>query len=404
MTAVPNAVVRAGSSPVMVIAAGSIVLLLIFGTRQSFGLFLQPVTAAHGWNREVFAFAIAIQMLLWGVMQPLAGAAADKLGSGRVVALAGLCFAGGLVVMGQATTPLVFDVGAGILIGTGIAGAGFGVIFAAMARVVPANQRSLAFGIGTAVGSFGQFIMVPVSLQLINWLGWSGALLALAAITALSVPLAAGLRGRSEAISGGQSLTEALREARGHSGYLLLATGYFVCGFHVTFIATHLPAYLVDRGVAADVGAWALALIGLFNVGGSIAAGYLGQRQRKKYLLSGIYFFRSLVILAFVLAPVSPTSALVFASAIGVLWLSTVPLTTGLVGQIFGIRYLGTLTGVVFLSHQMGAVTGVWLGGKLYDATGSYDVVWWIAIVLGFTAAALHYPINDRPLVRPAMA
>ncbi len=394
----------AAFSPATIIGAGSLLLLLVFGIRQGFGLFLPPITSTYGWSREVFSFAIAIQMFMWGAVQPFAGAIADRYGTGRVIALAGVAYCVGLLLMGHGMSTSLFNLGTGFFIGIGIAGTTFSVVFTAFARVVAPARRSMVFGIGTAMGSFGQFVMVPISQQLIVALGWSGALTALAMLVLLSLPLAFVLRGRGEASAAGQSFAEALREASGHSGYWLLTAGYFVCGFHVSFIATHLPAYLVDSGVAAEYGAWALALIGLFNVIGSFTAGVLGGKRRKKYLLSTIYFTRSVVIAIFFLVPLSGTTVILFACAIGLLWLSTVPLTTGLVGQIFGIRYLGMLSGVVFFSHQLGSVLGVWLGGLLFDRTGSYDVVWWLSVALGLFAAVVHYPIDDRTVVRTAVA
>ena len=394
----------ANFSPMVIIGAGSLLLLLVFGIRQGFGLFLPPITSAYGWTREVFSVAIAIQMFMWGAAQPFAGAIADRYGTGRVIAFAGVAYCAGLLLMGHGMSTSLFNLGTGFFIGLGIAGTTFSVVFTAFARVVEPSRRSMVYGIGTAMGSFGQFVMVPISQQLIVTLGWSGALTALAMLVLLALPLAFVLRGRGEAASAGQSFAEALREASGHSGYWLLTAGYFVCGFHVSFIATHLPAYLVDSGVGAEYGAWALALIGLFNVVGSFTAGVLGGKRRKKYLLSTIYFTRSIVIAIFFLVPLSGTTVILFACAIGLLWLSTVPLTTGLVGQIFGIRYLGMLSGVVFFSHQLGSVCGVWLGGMLFDRTGSYDVVWWISVALGLFAAAVHYPIDDRTVARPAVA
>jgi MFS family permease len=394
----------AAFSPAVIIAAGSLLLMLTFGTRQSFGLYLPPITATYGWTREVFSVAIAIQLFMWGAAQPFAGAIADRYGTGRVIVFAGLAYCAGLLLMGHGMSISLFNLGTGFFIGLGIAGTSFSVVFTAFARAVPPERRSMMYGIGTAMGSFGQFVMVPVSQSLIVALGWSGAVTALAALVLLSLPLAFVLRGRGEAAMAGQSFGAALGEASRHTGFWLLTAGYFVCGFQLSFIGTHLPAYLVDNGVGAEYGAWALALIGLFNVAGSFAAGVLGGRRRKKYLLSGIYFARAVVVAAFVIAPLSGLTVVLFACAIGLLWLSTVPLTTGLVGQIFGIRYLGMLSGVVFFSHQLGSVSGVWLAGLLFDRTGSYDVVWWMSVALALFAAAVNYPIDDRTVVRPAVA
>ena len=394
----------AAFGPAVVIVAGSLLLMLTFGIRQSFGLYLSPITATYGWTREVFSIAIAIQLFMWGAAQPFAGAIADRYGTGRVIVFAGLAYCAGLLLMGHGMSTSLFNLGTGFFVGLGIAGTSFSVVFTAFARVVAPERRSLMYGVGTAMGSFGQFVMVPISQSLIVALGWSGALTALAMLVLFTLPLAFVLKGRGEAAMAGQSFTEALREASGHTGFWLLTAGYFVCGFQLSFIGTHLPAYLVDNGVGAEYGAWALALIGLFNVAGSFTAGVLGGRRRKKYLLSGIYFARAVVVAAFVLVPLSGLTVVLFACAIGLLWLSTVPLTTGLVGQIFGIRYLGMLSGVVFFSHQLGSVSGVWLAGLLFDRTGSYDVVWWLSVALALFAAAVNYPIDDRTVVRTAAA
>lgn len=391
--------------PVLMLVAGSVVLSLTMGTRHSFGLYLQPMSADLGWGREIFAFAIALQNLVWGASQPFVGAIADKYGSGRVIALAGALYVLGVWLMATGGDPVTFTLGAGFLVGVGIAGASYTVVLAGIARVYPAEKRSLVFGIAAAAGSFGQFAMVPVGSAFLAAYGWSVSLMLAAALVALVIPLAAPLAGRPDVVAGpAQSLGEAVREAGGHSGYWLLTAGYFVCGFHVVFIGTHLPAYLADRGLDPATGAWCLALIGLFNIVGSFLFGWLGGFRRKKYLLSWIYLGRAIAILGFVLLPLSAASALVFSAVIGVFWLSTVPLTTGLVGQIFGLRYLATLAGVVFFSHQVGSFLGAWMGGLLFDRTGSYDLVWWIAIALGVFAALVHYPIDDRTIERAAPA
>lgn len=391
-------------TPALVLIAGAAVLFLSLGIRQSYGLFLKPISDMLGGGRATFAFAIAVQVVMWGVAQPLLGPVADRVGVGRIVAAGGLLIAAGTALVAWAGGQVALIAGLGILVGTGVGCASFAMVLAAVARRYPAEKRSLAFGICTAVGSFGMFAMVPIGQILQARFDWDGALLVMAVLALAILPLAWLLAGRPAAPAGaGQSLGQALGQALGHRGFWLLCSGYFVCGFHVTFIGTHLPAYLVDRTLSFTTAAWALSLIGLFNVAGSLLAGVLGQHFRKKYLLSLIYAARAVVILAFVMLPLSAASAYVFAAVIGVLWLSTVPLTTGLVGQIFGVRYLGTIGGLVFLSHQLGSFAGVWLGGYLFDATGSYDLVWWLSIALGLLAAILHYPIDDRILVpRPA--
>lgn len=387
-------------TPALVLVAGAAVLFLSLGIRQSYGLFLKPISDMLGGGRATFAFAIAVQVVMWGLAQPLLGPVADRVGVGRIVAAGGLLIAAGTAMVAWAGGQVALVAGLGILVGTGVGCASFAMVLAAVARRYPAEKRTLAFGICTAVGSFGMFAMVPIGQLLQARFDWDGALLIMAVLALAILPLAWPLAGRPAAPAGaGQSLGQALAQALGHRGFWLLCGGYFVCGFHVTFIATHLPAYLVDRTLSFTTAAWALSLIGLFNVAGSLLAGVLGQRFRKKYLLSLIYAARAVVILAFITLPLSAASAYVFAAVIGVLWLSTVPLTTGLVGQIFGVRYLGTIGGLVFLSHQLGSFAGVWLGGYLFDATGSYDLVWWLSIGLGLLAAILHYPIDDRILV-----
>lgn len=391
------------------ICAGLIAWLSI-GVRQTFGLFMQPISLDVGWGREVFAFALALQNLMWGLAQPFAGAFADRYGSGRVVVIGSLIYALGVYLMAETSGAWQMHLGAGFLIGFGLSATSFAVVLAAVGRVVSPDRRSLAFGFTTAIGSFGQFAMVPLGQSFLEAHGWSTALLLLATCSLLMMPLAAGLtRRRAESVvpePTAQNVGAALREAAGHTGYRYLTIGFFVCGFQVSFIAVHLPAYLVDAGIDASIGAWALSLVGLFNVVGSLLCGYLGGRYSKKNVLSMLYLGRALVITVFLIVPVSVTSTLLFASVMGVLWLGTVPLTSGLVAQIFGMRHMGTLFGVVFLSHQLGSFVGVWLGGYLYDATGTYDVVWWIAIALGVAAAILHWPIDERSVDRsiPATA
>ena len=393
-------------TPMVVIVAGCLILLLTFGVRASFGLFMESISSDFGWGREVFAMSLALQNLIWGLGQPFAGAIADRYGSGRVIVAGGLLYALGTYLMAVSGTPGMMHVSAGLLVGLGLSGASFGVVLAALGRMVPEEKRSWALGIGTAAGSLGQFTLVPLGQAFLATYGWSVALMLMALLSLLVLPLSTALAGRDDGAAHGskQSLGEALREAGVHSGYIYLTLGFFVCGFQVAFIAAHLPAYVTDLGLPLEIGGWAIALVGLFNIIGSYTAGVLGGRHSKKYLLSGLYLARSVVIAVFVLVPPSAASVLIFAAAMGLLWLSTVPLTSGLVAQIFGVRYMATLFGIVFLSHQLGSFLGVWLGGRLFDATGSYDIVWWVSVALGVGAAALHWPIDERAVPRLADA
>ena len=391
-------------TPPVVLVCGAIILTLALGTRQTFGLFLQPMSTDLGWGRGNYAFAMALSNLIWGVAQPFFGAWADKHGAARVVAVSALLYAAGLVLMSLSSTPSMLDLSAGLLVGLGVSGVSFGVILGVIARAFPFERRSMALGVASAGGSFGQFLMLPFGQLLISSFGWKVALMALGGTILACVPLAAAMvergRGSSGAHGERQSLAAALGEASGHAGFWYLTAGFFVCGFQVAFISVHLPAYLLDLKLSPAVGAAALALIGLFNIAGSFAAGYLGGRYSKKYLLSSIYLLRAVIIALFLWLPVSPLSVYLFAAGIGFLWLGTVPLTNGLVGQIFGARFLSTLFGIVFLSHQIGSFTGVWLGGYLFDHTGSYTVVWLCSIALGVLAAVLNLPIDERPLAR----
>jgi len=391
----------------VVIVAGCLISLLSFGPRSIMGLFLAPMTEARGWSREIFALSIAIQNLIWGIGQPVAGAIADRWGSGRVLAAGGVIYASGLALMAWAPTPLWLHVSAGVMIGVGMAAGSFTIVLSAFGRRVPPEKRSIVFGIGTAAGSMGQFIFAPFGQTMIQSFGWSEALVILALVT-LAIPvLSIALAGRPGAEGHAireQSFGQALSEAFAHRSYLLLTAGFFVCGFHVAFITAHLPAFIVDRGLDPRIGAWSLALIGLFNVIGSLGSGYIGQHYSKPVFLALIYFLRAVAIMLFVLLPVTPASVLAFAATIGLLWLSTVPPTSGLVAIMFGPKYMATLMGIVFFSHQVGAFLGVWLGGRLYDQTGSYDVVWWLGVALGIFAAIVHLPIQERPAYRPQPA
>lgn len=392
-------------TPLMVIVAGCLIAMVGFGIRSIFGLFLEPMTVARGWDRETFALAMAIQNLLWGAGVPLAGALADKYGPSRVLALGAVVYGIGVWGMAEAESSLALHLFGGVLTGLGVAFTAFSIAMAAMARVVGPERRSLVLGLGTAAGSFGQVVFSPLGQAFINAYGWHLALLILAATSLIIIPLALLLpndtSAKGEAASD-QSIGEALREALAHRGYVLLTIGFFVCGFHVAFITVHFPAYVRDLGLAASVGAAAIALVGLFNIIGSFAAGAAGQRWSKKGGLSTIYFARSIAILALLMAPKTELTIYLFSAVMGILWLSTVPLTTGIVAQVFGVRYMATLFGVVFFSHQLGSFLGIWLGGYLYDTTGSYDGVWWAGVALGVAAAIIHLPINERPLARLA--
>lgn len=390
-------------TPAVVLVCGGLILTLAMGVRHGFGLFLQPMTMDHGWGRETFAFALALQNLLWGVTQPLTGLIADRYGAGKVLLTGSLLYVLGLFGMALATTGTGFVLSAGLLIGIGLSGTTFSIVYGVLGRVTPPEKRSMALGLAGAAGSFGQFALLPVSQSLISGFGWLTALLILAAVAMLMAPLSAALAEPHRDLAAsrhGQSAREAIREAFGHNGFKLLTFGYFVCGFQVVFIGVHLPAYLSDQGLTANVGVTCLALIGLFNIFGTFIAGWLGQRHSKKHLLAAIYIGRSVVIVAFLALPLTPTSAYVFSMAIGFLWLATVPLTNGIVAQVFGVAYLSMLGGFVFLSHQIGSFLGAWLGGLLFDRTGSYDIVWLITILLGVLAMAVNLPIDQRPLAR----
>jgi len=404
-SAVPNRAI-AVALPV-VIVAGCLISLLSFGPRSIMGLFLTPMTEAHGWGREVFALSLAIQNIMWGIGQPIAGAIADRYGSARVLAGGGVIYAAGLAVMAWAPSALWLNLSAGVLIGLGLAAASFSIVLASFGRRVPAEKRSIVFGIGTAAGSMGQFVFAPLGQGLIQNFGWSQALTILA-VMMLGIPvLALALAGKPGAAGQAireQTIRQALSEAFVHPSYLLLTAGFFVCGFHVAFITAHLPAFIVDRGLDPRIGAWALALIGLFNIIGSLASGWIGQNHSKPIFLSLIYISRAVAITIFVLLPTTPVTVLVFAASIGLLWLSTVPPTSGLVAIMFGPKHLAMLMGIVFFSHQVGSFLGVWLGGYLYDRTGSYDIVWWLGVALGIFAAIVHWPIREAPAYQVAPA
>ena len=387
-----------------VLACGAAIVTLSMGIRHGFGLWLQPITQAQGWSRETFAFALAVQNLSWGVFGIFAGMAADRFGAFRVVAGGAVLYALGLVGMALSPTGLLFTLTAGVLIGAAQAGTTYAVIYGVIGRNISADNRSWAMGVAAAAGSFGQFLMVPTEGFFISHLGWQTALLVLSGAVLLIIPLALGLHesglAGSHAAKRGQSIGQALREAFKYPSFQMLMAGYFVCGFQVVFIAVHMPSYLKDKGLAPEVAGYALALIGLFNVFGTYVAGALGQRIAKRKILAAIYLSRAVVISVFLAAPLSPASVYIFASVMGFLWLSTIPPTNALVAQIFGIQHLSMLGGFIFFAHQIGSFMGVWLGGFLYDRTGSYDIVWYIAIALGVLAALVNLPVREAPIPR----
>ncbi len=387
-----------------VLLCGAAIVTLSMGIRHGFGLWLQPVTMERGWTRETFAFAMAVQNLAWGLAGPFAGMLADRFGAFRVLLVGSLLYAAGLVLMGLATSGLAFTGSAGVLLGMAQSGTTYAVVYGVIARQVAPEKRSWAMGVTAAAGSFGQFLMVPVENWLIGGAGWQSALFILGAAALAIMPLAAGLREppRAASAASNQSVGQAVREAFAWPSFRWLTAGYFVCGFQVVFIGVHMPSYLRDRGMGPEVGTTALALIGLFNIFGTYGVGWLGQRFPKRHLLSWIYFLRAVVITAFLAAPLTPWSVYLFAATMGVLWLSTVPPTNAIVAQIFGVQYMSMLGGFVFLSHQVGSFLGVWLGGRLYDMTGSYTVVWWISVALGIFAALANMPVRETAIPRGA--
>ncbi len=395
--------------PWSIVICGCLIALLAFGPRSAMGFFQLPLLADTGWDRTTFGLAMAIQNLLWGIGQPVFGALADKYGAWRMLALGGALYAAGLAMMADPSSPLMLHIGGGVLVGVGVGAGSFGIVLAAFARNVAPEHRSVVFGVGTAAGSAGMFVFAPLSQGLIDAVGWSDTLvymsLLMLAIPVLAIPLrgnaASGPTSRHEME---QTVAEALREAFRHQSYLLLIAGFFVCGFQVAFITAHFPAYLGDIGIEAAYAVVALALIGFFNIIGSLASGVIGQKYSKPVFLTLLYIGRSIAITAFLLLPQTPASVTVFAIAMGLLWLSTVAPTNALVAVMFGARHLGMLGGLVFFSHQVGSFLGVWLGGYLYDRLGTYDPVWWLGVALGIFAAVVHWPIRERAVERPAAA
>jgi len=395
-------------TPAVIVAFGCLIALLSFGPRSALGQFLTPLSLAGHWGRDVFSVALAIQNLLWGVGQPFAGGFADRFGAVRVLCAGAFLYAAGLAMMAYSTTPAMLHLSAGVLIGFGLSGCSFNLVIGALGKLVPENWRSFAFGAGTAAGSFGQFLFSPLARALIDGFDFQAALVAFAAIILLILPLSVALATPSAEVPSAaaprQSLRQALSEAFGHRSYVLLVLGFFTCGFQLAFVTVHLPAYLVDRGLSAEVGAWTIGVIGLFNIVGSLASGWLGDRMPKRYLLSIIYFARAVAVVAFITLPASPATALAFGAVTGLLWLSTVPPTSGLVALMFGTRWLAMLFGFAFFSHQVGGFLGVLLGGYAFERTGSYDLVWWLSVFFGVASALINLPIIEKPIRRVAPA
>lgn len=405
----PAASLALWRSHIFVLVAGCLIAMLAFGPRSSSGMFLLPMTREFGWGRDVFGLAIAIQNIVWGAAQPFAGAIADCFGVVRVMWIGAAFYAAALVLMSYASTPGLLHLSAGVMFGFGLAGCSFNVVIAAFGKLLPPEWRTLSFGAGTAAGSFGQFLYPPLASGLISEFGWQQTLIVFGAVMLLIIPLSLALATRKSAAGAAdgapvrdQSIVDALTEAFRHRSYVLLVTGFFTCGFQLGFVTVHLPAYLADIGLTAAIGGWTLATIGLFNIVGSLSAGALSSRVPMRYLLAAIYFGRALAIAGFVLLPPSPAAALGFGMVIGFLWLSTVPPTSGLVLLMFGNRYFAMLFGFVFFSHQVGGFLGVFLGGLLYESTGSYLIVWWLSVALGIASAVINLPIKERPVARPA--
>ena len=394
-------------TPAVIVLGGCLISLVSFGPRATLGFFLTPMSQANGWDRDIFALALAIQNILWGLGQPIAGAIADRYGTLRVLCAGGTLYALGLVLMAYSTTPGMLDLAAGVLIGFGLSGCTFSVVLAAFGKLLPESWRLLAFGAGTAAGSFGQFLYSPLAVSLMDAYGWQNALLIFGVGMLLILPLSltvATAPAEAGASRAQQSLRQALSEAVRHRSYMLLVIGFFTCGFQLAFITVHMPAYLVDKGLSAQVGGWTIAVIGLFNIVGSLFSGWLGNLVPKRYILAVIYFGRAAAVLAFIMFPVTAVSSLVFGAVMGLLWLSTVAPTNGIIALMFGTRWLATLAGVAFFSHQVGGFLGVWLGGVVFVKTGSYDAVWWLSVLFGVLSAVINLPIVEKPVARLAEA
>ncbi len=397
-------------TPAVVVACGCLIAMISFGPRSSLGFFLTPLSLTNNWGRDVFALAVAIQNLLWGIGQPFAGAIADRFGTNRVLCVGALLYALGLVIMAQSTTPEALNLSAGVLIGLGLSGCSFNIVLGAFGKLLPEKWRSLAFGAGTAAGSFGQFLYSPIAVALMEKFGWQETLLIFGGVTLLILPLSLALAtpatqtGRAAVAKPTQSARQAFAEAFGHRSYILLVLGFFTCGFQLAFITVHLPSYLIDRGLSAEIGGWTLAVIGVFNIVGSLSSGWLSNRMPKRYLLSIIYFTRAAAIVVFITLPASPLATLIFAAVTGLMWLSTVPPTSALVAVMFGTRWLAMLFGFAFFSHQVGGFLGVLIGGIAFERTGSYNLVWWLSVLFGVLSALINLPIVEKPIARTAMA
>jgi MFS family permease len=393
-------------TPLVIIICGCLIALLSFGPRSSLGFFVQPMSRDFAWGRDVFGLALALQNLLWGLGQPIAGAIADRFGILRVMIVGALLYAGGLLLMRYSTAPLSLDLGAGVLIGFGLSGCSFNLVLSAFSKLLPPEKRGFALGAGTAAGSFGQFLFAPFGVAMIDNFGWQAALTVFALLMLLIVPLSLAIAtppstSSNEPVGDQQSFKTALAEAFGHRSYVLLVLGFFTCGFQLAFITVHLPAYLADRGVAASTGGWVVAAIGLFNIIGSLSVGWLQNKYPKRYILSVIYFARALSIMAFISFPITTFSAIVFGAATGLTWLSTVPPTSALVALMFGTRWFATLYGFAFVSHQVGGFLGVLLGGVVFEQFGSYTPIWWLSIFFGVLSALINLPIVEQPVARP---
>jgi MFS family permease len=401
-------------TPAVIVLCGCLIATIGFGPRSTLGLFLTPMSSAHGWERDIFALSVAMQTLLYGAAQPFSGAIADRFGTMRVIIAGALLYAAGIYMMAHATTPGMLYLSSGVLIGFGLSGCSFNLIISSFGKLLPESWRSLAFGAGTASGSFGQFLFSPLGVYLIDAFGWQAAIEIFAGLLLMIVPLAIALAtppadaptaaGGAPGAAPGQTYKQALAEAFGHRSYILLVLGFFTCGFQLGFVTLHLPAYLLDRGLSAKVGGWTLGIIGLFNIVGAMLSGWLGGFLPKRYILSFIYFARALAVIFLITLPASPTVTLIYGALTGLLWLSSVPPTSGLVVVMFGTRWLAMLFGVAFFSHQVGGFLGIWLGGLVFKHTGSYDAVWWLGVLFGVLSAVINLPIVEKPVPRLAAA